>query len=189
MRDRLIARERKERRLPTVTPLDTLIPGIDYREMRVAETGGKYRFELLRDVRFQYDRDLCRAGKALVFLDHKERERVHMAGSIKTVRKGYAWNGNSPKRGFTMLGVDVWVGTPDFLGTRMGSLCHDSDFQFGRTLHFPFTWAEVNHHYYLLLQRRSFMLSRGFYDALTNHSRPTWDAEQVLPAHSREIDI
>jgi hypothetical protein len=87
----------------------------------------KYRFVLARDVtvyfsKFNFGYHDLRDGNGKVWCE--------MRGRHVTIKAGYAWDGASPK--FRLFGI--WLGTPDFASTRLGTLFHDLFYQF---LHLP----------------------------------------------------
>lgn len=86
------------------------------------EEGESYRFRLLEDVTIDIGPRL--SGKH-AWCDGSKEWAVVSKGAI-TIRKGYSWDGASPK--FRLLGR--WVGTPDFEGTRLAALVHDCLYQF-----------------------------------------------------------
>jgi hypothetical protein len=83
----------------------------------------RYRFVLLRDVTVYFSKfhfgyhDLR---------DHTGTLWCQMRGRGIRVKAGYAWDGASPK----MRILGAWVGTPDFISTRLGTLLHDVFYQF-----------------------------------------------------------
>lgn len=163
-----------------------LTEGHNFRRMAVAETGGVYRFQLIRDFVFIYSHDILPPDHNEVsFRDEHDREWVRMTRRTKTVREGYAWNGNSWKKGFRLFGKDFWVGTPDYHpGTLEGSLGHDPDYQFGHTAHFPFGFDAVNYHYFLLCQANRFNLAHAYYGALCDFGGAAWEAAAKNPVRS-----
>lgn len=96
--------------------------------------GGEFRFESSDDVRLVIPA-LTDAGHAarISFRDYRNREWVRIEGDVMIIRKGYRWNGASPKRWVLFR----WVGTPDFPGTLLATLVHDVCFQFFRTYYWP----------------------------------------------------
>lgn len=101
---------------------------IHYRELR----GGKYRFELLHDVALRVP--ALEGHRDLISLQDRDgREWALIDGERLVVRRGYAWNGASPKW-WVLL---AWIGTPDFEATRLASLFHDVCFQFLWTADWP----------------------------------------------------
>lgn len=167
-----------------------LSEGDNFRRMSVAETGGIYRFQLTRDFVFIYTFDILPSDQHEVsFRDLNGREWVRMTRRTKTVRLGYAWNGNSWKKGIRVLGRDVWLGTPDYhpQGTLEASLGHDPDFQMAHTEQFPFTFTEVNHHYLVICQANRFKLANLYHGALKDFSRSAWENSRHNRVHSVAI--
>lgn len=163
-----------------------LVEGHNFRRMAVAETNGVYRFQLTADFLFVYSFDILPQHlHEASFRDAQDREWVRMTRRTKTVRHGYAWNGNSWKKGIRVLGRDVWLGTPDYHpGTLEASLGHDPDYQFAHTEHFPFSFSEVNHHYYALTVQNKFKLANAYHGALTDFGMAAWDGCRYNPVHS-----
>ena len=124
------------------------IRNADYRELTVAEGGGKLRFETLTNAVYTFDADIIPTNEERVF-SHKFRPWMKMEPRRITIAAGYAWNGNSPKRGYHFI-RDWWFGTPDFQGTIRASLLHDLLFQFSFLASLPFTLANANECYYQL---------------------------------------
>lgn len=85
--------------------------------------GKEWRFRLDQDAVVQFE---GRNFGNHSFHDPKGNEWLTLQGDKATVRKGYAWDGCSPKVRF----LGKWHGTPDYEGTRLGSLLHDSFCQF-----------------------------------------------------------
>jgi hypothetical protein len=161
------------------------VEGDTFRRMAVAESGGRYRFKLLRDFVYIYNFDLFPANIQVSFRDEHDREWMRMTRRTKVVREGYAWNGNSWKRGIRVFGKDVWLGTPDtHPGTLEASGGHDPDFQFAHCEHFPLTWSQCNYHYLLLAQANKYRLANLFHGALEDASRPAWESAEKNPVHS-----
>lgn len=174
-------------RIKLATPF---VLGHTYREMRVGETEGRQRFQLCGgDVVYTYDRRIYSGDYEISLRDSKDREWVRFSPTMKIIRHGYSWNGNSPKYGFRIFGKDVWLGTPDFEATRAASASHDADFQFSHCEHFPsaLTLDVVNHHYFEILRSRRFCLAGVYHEALKDFSRPVWDGKAGTDVYSKII--
>lgn len=92
--------------------------------------GKKYRFTLKSEMRVRFP------GRNFVnhiFCDGGGIERMRMEGDTIIVAPEYSWDGSSPK--FQILGA--WIGTPDFEGTRLASMIHDTLYQFLHLACFP----------------------------------------------------
>ena len=111
-------------------------PGIEYRFMDPSESGGVYRFVLLRKVTHV----LHFEHPDMRFVDVDGREWARIEDGVLSIRTGYAWNGCSPKRWWGVC----WWGTPDFVFTRRGSLVHDVLFQVSGTKDFRATMGQCN---------------------------------------------
>lgn len=130
------------------TQLPEFAEAIHYTELR----GGRYRFKLLCDLAIKLPELRTHEGK-ISFRDKDGIEWARVDRDTYTIRKGYAWNGNSPSKWVPLIG---WIGTPNFHSTRMASLFHDSFWQFCRTKGFPFSLEQTNSIFY------DIMLSQGF---------------------------
>ena len=93
--------------------------------------------------------------------------------------KDYAWNGCTPKYyiGYPPLGK--WIGTPDPLESRRGSLGHDILFQFGSVLDISFQNANYNFHKWL--ETDGFFLADHYLVAVEMFGEKYWgkNADQV----------
>jgi len=96
----------------------------------VYSEGDKYRFTLESDLSLRVKGH--QFGQH-VFRDCDGQEWLRLDGEVLTVRKKYSWDGASPK---FKLGP-FWLGTPDFEGTRLGTLVHDVLYQFLHVSCFP----------------------------------------------------
>jgi len=153
--------------------------------MRATETDGAFRYQVSGgDITYHYSRPIYTGTYEISFRDAKDREWVRMTPTSKIIRNSYAWNGNSPKKGIRIFGKDWWFGTPDFVATRPGSLSHDTDFQFGRCEHFPFSLEQVNLHYFQILSARKFALAGTYYGALKDFSPAAWNRQRDEGLHS-----
>jgi hypothetical protein len=163
---------------------EPLIEGEHFRRLSVCEGGGHYRSELLKDVVFVHPHFVLPLAHLVSFRDGGGREWMAMTCRGQTIRKGYWWNGNSPKRGIKLFGKDRWFGTPDFAGTIAASLKHDADFQFHHCPHYPFSLAQANDHYRQICDSANFRLTHTFHGALADFSRKLWDAPDTSGCHS-----
>lgn len=152
--------------------------GRDFRRMAVAESGGTYRFKLLKCAIFSFKDAILPIPQRLSFrTDGKEWLRVEPHRVI--VGGGYAWNGNSCKRGVRILGRDVWLGTPDFdPGTLAASLIHDALFQYSGLHQLPFSLEEANDIYAACCHQKHFRLTFAYKAALDEFSAPLWGKKE-----------
>jgi len=104
----------------------------EYRQLSPKEGARRWRWELLRDL---YTRLPFRVPDTS-FRDAQGREWMQHDFGWRIVRKGYRWNGCSPKRHVPLLG---WVGTPDTSRNLLASCVHDAAYQFSGTDHWPTT--------------------------------------------------
>jgi len=174
--------------IPTLHLAEPLEEGYHFRKLSVREGQGIYRFLLQRDVIYIHARAVLPLFGAVSFRDRSGREWMRMTTRTQILRAGYAWNGNSPKRGITLLGRDLWLGTPDFHpGTLAASLKHDADFQFHHTAHHPFSLEETNLHYLHLCQNDHFRLDGIYHSALRNFSASAWNSPLAPGLHSVQL--
>lgn len=117
-------------RRPLIAMMDILTP-FSYRETTPEERMGKWRFVLAEDLHVRMP---WRFTGDISFRDDAGREWMRITGDIRTIRKGYAWDGCSPKRHLPGVG---WIGTPDPESTRLASCVHDAGYQFSGTPDFP----------------------------------------------------
>jgi hypothetical protein len=105
-----------------------------YRLDPMRELGVFYRFKTISDCELLID-GLVPEGQVISFFDKRGREWMVMTARGAILRKGYAWNGCTPKVYLPVPGV--WIGTPDFDATIPGSAWHDAFYQFACCHHFP----------------------------------------------------
>lgn len=118
--------------LSTIHPTE-FQEGEQYRRLHPIREGRRlWRFQTTADA-FLTVADLLPEGRVISFRDKTEKEWIRMTHNCMVLRKGYAWNGCTPK--FYLLGI--WWGTPDFPSTIRASLWHDVLYQFSCTEHFP----------------------------------------------------
>ena len=168
----------------TVHLREPLIEGEHFRRLSVREGGGRYRFVLLKDVVFVHPHFILPLAHHVSFRDAHGHEWMALTCRSQVVRKDSCWNGNTPKRGFSLWGKDYWFGTPDFAGTIAASLKHDADFQFHHCKHFPFSLAQANEHYREICGRCGFRLANTFHGALADFSAKLWHAPDDSGCHS-----
>jgi hypothetical protein len=150
-----------------ITTLPDWIEGIDWRELPPREGLFRWRFQLLRDLIIRVDLPLRRT---ITLHDAKGHEWARWDGRYFTLRRGYAWNGNSPKRHVPLFG---WIGTPDCRGDVTGiggnilaSCVHDGMRQFSSTLHFPLTVPQVDTCFYDINKLSRFPLALPYFSAV-----------------------
>ena len=125
---------------------------VDYYELYPDEYYGKWRFITTKTIKIPFAHTFTGPNEEIQFLSG-DKVWVTMRKNILTICKDYAWNGCSPKRGF-----GIWWGTPDFQGTRLASLVHDSLRQFEMTSHSPFTREEQDNIFLSILRQKKFKL-------------------------------
>ena len=138
-------------------------PGIEYRELSPRQGGGKWRFLLQRAITVK----LHFSHPDVSFHDASGHEWARIEFDVLTIRSGYAWNGCSPKMGAGPL----WLGTPDFHGTRKASLVHDVLFQFSPTAHFRATFGQCNEQFRRHMLRHDFPLAEVYFAAVQKFGR------------------
>jgi hypothetical protein len=150
-----------------ITTLPDWIEGIDWRELPPREGLFRWRFQLLRDLTFRIDLPL---RKVVTFHDSIGRMWARFDGPEFTVLRGYACNGNSPKRWVPFLG---WIGTPDCRGDVTGiggnilaAFGHDPMRQFCATRHFPLTVQQVDTCFYDINKLSRFPLALPYFSAV-----------------------
>lgn len=149
------------------------VEGKDFRRLTVAEGQGIYRFETLVPMIFRFNECVIPCPTRRSFRV-KGREWFHLSPKSATIPARYQWNGSSPKRGYRILGRDVWVGTPDFAGTLAASLLHDAMFQFSACSLLPFSLEEANEFYRQICKQHGFCLTGAYFGALRDFSAPYW---------------
>lgn len=131
-----------------------------YRETTPAERQGKWRYILTEDLRVRMP---WRFPQDISFCDAAGREWMRIEGDIRTIRKGYAWDGCSPKRHLPILG---WIGTPDPESTRLASCVHDAGYQFSGTRHFPLSRGMEDWLFLRILRAEKFPHAGTYYTAV-----------------------
>lgn len=129
--------------------------GREYRELSPVEGRFIYRYKTVTDCFIPVPINID-PSFSISFFDLSGREWMWMNSSGVLVKRGYAWNGCSPKRWIPILG---WVGTIDFKGSIMASMAHDSLCQFYSCGHFPLSKMAVDNIFYDLMIRGG--MSRG----------------------------
>lgn len=151
-----------------------LSEGTDFRVMAVAESGGVYRFKLMKSALFTFKEAIIQPPCRLSFRTAgKEWLRIEPHRMI--VARNYSWNGNSIKRGVRLLGRDVWLGTPDFIpGTLAASLIHDALFQYSGIFQMPLWLDDANDIYEACCRQHHFKLAAVYRSALDEFSAAYW---------------
>jgi len=146
----------------------------DFRRMSVAESGGVYRFKLLRPAVYFLRNPIVMPPRRIVFCAAGV-EWLRIESHRVTVAAGYAWNGNSVKKGIRIFGRDVWLGTPDHdPGTISASLIHDALFQFSGLDGMPFSLEVANDIYEDCCRYNKFALTGIYRSALDEASSAFW---------------
>jgi hypothetical protein len=141
--------------------------GQHYRELSPREGDRKYRFILLEDTACPLPRPVPNAS----FHDASGRVWMIHEGNWRFIKKGYAWNGCSPKRWIPGLG---WVGTMDTERNVWGSLNHDAGYQFSGTKHFSLTREEEDALFKLNLEIFNFRLASLYHRTVRGFGAAYW---------------
>lgn len=121
--------------------------------------GTEWRFRLDQDMSLKFEgRDFGYHS----FKDPKNKEWLVLNNNVSTVRKGYAWDGCSPK--FRLFGK--WQGTPDYIGTRLGSLFHDATCQFIHCQCHPLTKHQCDELFGEIMKSEGFPLWQTYMGAV-----------------------
>lgn len=134
------------------------IEGVHYRQLK----GGKYRFELLKDITVKLP-SFVSNDKRISFRDCNRREWVRIIGNKYTIRAEYRWNGSSPKWWVPLIG---WVGTPDPVKSRLASCWHDTAFQFLRVADYPINYYDANDIFHKIMESSGFCFSNVYHGAV-----------------------
>lgn len=121
--------------------------------------GKEWRFRLDEDAVVQFE---GRNFGHHSFHDPKGNEWLNLQGDKATVRKGYAWDGCSPK----VMVLGKWHGTPDYESTRLGSLLHDSMTQMITASCFPLSKRECDLMFGEIMQSQGFPLWKTYMSAV-----------------------
>lgn len=154
-----------------------LVEGADFRRLSVVEGYGTYRFKTLVPMVYKFNAPIIPCPSRRSFRV-EGKEWLYLTSKAATIPSGYSWNGSSPKRGYRILGRDVWLGTPDFHGTLAASLIHDVLFQFSGCIQLPFDLEEANDFYRQICSQYSFRLTGTYFGALRDFSAPYWGIPQ-----------
>ena len=147
--------------------LPLFLKDLHYDELRGDDprSKGEYRFQLFGDVVIKI-KGLGSKPPAS-FRDRDGLEWACVSGSCLIIRKGYAWNGATPKK--WLLGR--WWGTPDFRKTHLATLVHDVCFQFLRTAHFPLDVRQCNSVFLSIMVAQKFRLANVYHGAVTDFGK------------------
>jgi hypothetical protein len=134
--------------------LPPFIPGIHWRRLRI----GRWRFLSIHDVKIPTALRLPDAS----FRDAKGREWMQWRDNNVTIRKDYAWNGNS-------FAIDTRK-------NMLGSLVHDALYQFSAAPGFPMTRDQADLIYLGILRASGFMLAVVYYRAVKRFGAVFWQS-------------
>lgn len=133
----------------------------EYCELSPKEGRYRWRWKLLRDVR---TRMLWFTGDRISFTDASNREWMRFErGGWRVMRRGYVWNGCSPKRHVPIFG---WVGTPDTPYNLLASLNHDGGYQFSGTDNYWMTREAEDRFFYDTMRASGFRFASLYHGAV-----------------------
>lgn len=161
------------------SPLPAFLEGTAYRQL--PRNPSQYRFETLRPVTIALDCFAFGSGGDLSCRDGTGREWLRIGRHTLTIPAGYAWNGCSPKRHLRPFG---WIGTPDFLPTRLASLFHDALYQFKRVDRFPFDRATCDLIFLEVMCLGKFRLANAYHGAVRDFGGITYPWQTPNGEHS-----
>lgn len=136
--------------------------GVNFRELSPKEGKDQYRFVTTHNLIVKWEGEVP-IGTKISFYDKNGREWLYMDHSCFIIKKGYSWDGCTPKRYIPILG---WVGTPDFKKTLIASLIHDVLCQFQDTEHFPLSRLKIDDIFKDILKREKFIFSSLYYEGV-----------------------
>jgi hypothetical protein len=87
--------------------------------------------------------------------------------------ENYAWNGCSPKYYIGYPPIGKWIGTPDPVRSRRGSLGHDIIYQFSSLLEISF--EDANYNFLKWMETDGFILAEHYYDAVEMFGHKFWN--------------
>jgi hypothetical protein len=148
--------------------LPTFNKNVEYFEQDPQTANFKWRFISEKDVYTP----LLYPTQNIAFYDQDGIERMRYENGYRIMRKGYTWNGCSPKSWSKVL--RRWIGTPDFKETILASLNHDGDYQFSNTKDFPFARCEVDMMFYKTMKALNFKLASSYYGAVKDFGKSSW---------------
>jgi hypothetical protein len=141
-------------------------------EISPEEGRRRWRFDFSKDVGVKVP---WRVKGDFSFVDGSGREWGSLELGFLTVRKGYRWNGCSPKRWVPLLG---WVGTPDTDRNLLGSGVHDLLYQASGGEGFPFSREEVDGLFLEILRASRFGMARTFHAAVKQFGGTSWGRDE-----------
>jgi hypothetical protein len=141
--------------------------GTHYRQLSPAEGVNRWRWELTKELHIRLPYRVPDAS----FADAQGREWMQHDMGWRIIRKGYRWNGCSPKRHIPLLG---WIGTPDTARNLLASCVHDAAYQFSGTDHWPTTREQEDHLFFDILRASGFRMARAWHGAVRDFGGPAW---------------
>lgn len=148
----------------------------NFRWLSVKEGGGVWRLESLRQNELYFESDVIPDNQIRSFYDGHGKEWLTIHSRKLILPKFYRWNGNTPKKGYRVLGLfDLWLGTPDFNpGTIAASGFHDQLYQYSALKELPFTLQQSNDIYHQLSEAHGAPLDEIYNISLKICSSRCW---------------
>ena len=152
---------------------------LDYWKLTVEQGNGTWRMVSLRDIDYIFDEDIIPQGQVRRYYDQEHKLRMVIRPECITIKRDYAWNGNSPKCGVRFLWRDWWFGTPDFFPqTVKASQLHDALFQFSGLMpdfiQLPFTLPQANSFYHQIAKAHGHPLDDTYHLVLKICAARSW---------------
>jgi hypothetical protein len=161
--------------------LPLFFSGLHYRELSPEEGRRRWRWELLHDLKFKLPAAV--RVRDVSFRDAAGHEWMcHRAGH-RILRRGYRWNGCSPKRWVPVLG---WIGTPDTARNLLASCVHDAGYQFSGVDGWDITREREDMIFLRILQASGFSMARAWHGAVRDFGGSRWGGN---PDNLQAVDI
>lgn len=138
-----------------------------------------YRYYLTEDYTFETGMPVAR--RVDFFAKNNDKQLLFVIeenGNIR-IKKGFAWDGCSPKLKIVFLGFSFFIGTPDGAISRetgrpytyYASLVHDALKQFADHDDMPFSDDQIDFIFLTILERDKFHKAHFYYDVVVKYRR------------------